>query len=86
MSGKPSAYLSYLVRLWQDNDDDLPCPEGRGLNPNKGTVVWRASLESAGTGERQSFASLDDLFAFLLEQTRQVSGGEPDREQKSRDG
>jgi hypothetical protein len=54
-------YLSYLLRLWQVNGDEATCDEGE--------VVWRASLESPHTGERESFASLDDLFDFLREQT-----------------
>jgi hypothetical protein len=28
-------------------------------------MVWRASLESACTGERVGFASLEELFRFL---------------------
>jgi hypothetical protein len=31
--------------------------------------IWPASLESSLTGERQSFASLEDLFAFLRRET-----------------
>ena len=44
-------YLSYLLRLWQTSD--------------RGKQVWRASLESPGTGERRGFASLEDMFEFL---------------------
>jgi hypothetical protein len=44
-------YLSYLLRLWQTSD-------GR-------RQVWRASLESPGSGERQGFASLRGLIEFL---------------------
>ena len=73
MSGEKSGYLSYLMRLWQDNDDDRQCPESRVLHVRKGRMVWRASLESARTGRRQSFASLDDLLAFLRQQTAVVS-------------
>ena len=49
-------YLSYLLRLWQTGDG--------------GKQIWRASLESPGTGERKGFASLKELFEFLEEQTR----------------
>jgi hypothetical protein len=53
---EPPHYLSYLLRLWRvDGEDAEP--------------VWRASLESARTGERMVFARLDDLFDFLREQT-----------------
>ena len=48
-------YLSYLLRLW--------CNDG-GTQSN-----WRASLDSSLTGERHSFASLDELFVFLRRQT-----------------
>ena len=49
-------YLSYLLRLWQTSD--------------KGQTIWRASLESPGTTQRQGFASLKDLMDFLYAQTR----------------
>ena len=48
-------YYSFLLRLWQTRSG--------------GNVVWRASLESAQTGERCGFADLASLFAFLEEQT-----------------
>ena len=47
--------LSYLLRLWQTG--------------HKGALVWRASLESAHTGERWGFANLAELYAFLEEET-----------------
>jgi hypothetical protein len=43
-----------LLRLW--------------LTQRGGRLVLRASLESAQTGERVGFASLDDLFEFLRDQ------------------
>jgi len=46
-------YRSYLLRLWCADTVD-PC--------------WRASLEDPQTGERVGFASLEQLFAFLMEQ------------------
>jgi hypothetical protein len=46
-------YQTYLLRLWR-----AQC---------RGTCQWRASLESRHTGERQLFASLEQLFAFLGE-------------------
>lgn len=48
-------YISYLLRLWSMSDEE--------------EVVWRASLESPRTGQRKGFASLDDLFDFLRQQT-----------------
>jgi hypothetical protein len=51
MSGQGRRYLSYLLRLWQTQ--------------HEGGLVWRASLESAHTGERRGFASLAELITFL---------------------
>ena len=59
MSGQKRRYTSYLLRLWPVAD--------------KSDLVWRASLESSGTGERWGFASLDELFAFLRQQTTGAS-------------
>ena len=55
MTDAPAAYHSYLLRLWQASSAGKP--------------VWRASLESAQTGERHSFADLESLFVFLESQT-----------------
>ena len=41
--------------MWQVNDG--------------GKAGWQASLENAHTGEREWFAGLDALFAFLQQQT-----------------
>ena len=43
--------VSYLLRLWRAERD--------------GRIVWRASLQDPDTGERQGFATLADLLAFL---------------------
>ncbi len=56
MTTEQPRYLAYMLRLWQ---------VGSGEEP-----IWRASLESPHTGERQGFAGLQALFAFLEEQTR----------------
>lgn len=53
-------YLSYLLRLWQVGNHE----EASGADE----AIWRASLESAHTGEKRTFASLDDLLGFLREQ------------------
>jgi hypothetical protein len=46
-------YQSYLLRLWR-------VKEGEG--------GWRASLESAQTGQRKGFATLDALFDYVRSQ------------------
>jgi hypothetical protein len=50
---------SYLLRLW---------PTG-----SAGQQVWRASLEHVQTGERLGFATLEQLFVFLMQQTEHAS-------------
>jgi uncharacterized protein (TIGR02246 family) len=52
-------YLSYLLCLWR----------ARERSPsNRRAAIWRASLQSPQTGERVSFATLEELFAFLRDQ------------------
>ncbi len=53
MSDERNAYQAYLLRLWR-----VPC---------QGRWQWRASIQSPHTGERQLFAGLEQLFAFLSE-------------------
>jgi hypothetical protein len=65
MANQQPDYVSYLLRLWRASDGE--------------DTVWRASLESPHTGERKGFASLDELFDFLRQQTAvssDSSGGE----------
>jgi hypothetical protein len=65
MTQEPPAYRSYLLRLWRAEQDGQP--------------LWRASVESAQTGERRTFADLAALWAFLAEQTdgEAISGEDP---------
>lgn len=48
-----AAYTAYLVRLWRENEE----------------IPWRASAQSARTGEKVFFADLESLFIFLRSQT-----------------
>jgi hypothetical protein len=67
---KRTDYLSYLLRLWRENDSE----GAHGIE----TAVWRASLERPQAGERRGFANLADLFAFLESETMSNSlGSEP---------
>jgi hypothetical protein len=59
-------YLAYLLRLWQEG----AAPGGEALGGESGPPLWRASLEWPQSGKHQAFASLEDLFAFLGEETR----------------
>jgi len=54
----------YLLTIWQERPASSDHP-----------AVWRYSLEDARTGERRGFANLEQLQAFLKDQTRQ---DEPD--------
>ena len=63
MSEEQRRYTSYLLRLWQTE--------------RKGALVWRASLESAHTGERRGFASVAELCAFLEQETAPADKDEP---------
>jgi hypothetical protein len=69
MGAEQPGYRSYLLRLWQVGSADV--------------ANWRASLEDVRTHQRRNFANLEQLFAFLIEETSGVSdGGEaaPDKD------
>lgn len=51
-------YRAYLLRLWAES----------GANENH---TWRFSLEKVGSSERQGFADLGSLAAFLKKETAQ---------------
>lgn len=76
--GQQKRYLSYLLRLWQE----------QGGNP----PLWRASLESPRSGEQRGFASLAELFDFLENEVTQsqpgssTSEGGGDAENEHHDG
>jgi hypothetical protein len=76
-TGDQMDYHSYLLRLWRESSA-REAGDGPAASPEQGAEVWRASLESPQAGERQGFANLEDLFAFLRQQTSLIS--EADRE------
>ena len=49
-------YLSYMLRLWETTNGE--------------SHVWRASLESPGSGQRRGFVSLQSLMVFLEAEMR----------------
>ena len=63
MSEERRRYVSYLLRLWQAE--------------REGVLTWRASIESARTGERRGFASLAALCAFLEQETAATNERKP---------
>jgi len=68
MSNEPKGYQTYLLRLWYVQV--------------QGKTQWRASIESPHTGERQLFASLEQLFAFVGERCESQVPGEPEVERR----
>ena len=60
---KKLRYFSYLLRLWETDDN--------------GYRVWRVSLEIPGTGERHGFASLADLLVYLEQEMESDTVHEP---------
>jgi hypothetical protein len=58
--------LSFVLRLWAEN---VASPTGN--------ACWRASLDDARTGQRRGFASLEQLFVFLMEATRAAESPSP---------
>jgi len=52
-------YLSFLLRLWQESAAD---------QPGTGALLWRASLQSTQSDERQTYAGPEELFTYLREQ------------------
>ena len=49
-------YRAYLLRIWQAGE----------ANDAGSDAVWQASLQDATTNQRMGFASLEALFAFLM--------------------
>jgi len=58
---QPNRSRSYILRLWSTGELQA--------------ADWRASLEHPSTRERYGFPSLEQLFAFLMEQSERGKGG-----------
>jgi hypothetical protein len=71
MNTEPREYITYLLRLWRAGDGDNPS--------------WRAMLENPHSGERQVFADLMRLFAFIEETTHDAKAPSW-RKRRSRNG
>lgn len=63
MSDEPDDYQTYILRMWRVQ--------------RQGEWHWHASIESRRTAERQWFANLDQLFAFLNELPANPPSGTP---------
>jgi len=72
MSEEKQRYHSFLLRLWQVEENEH--------------MAWRASLESSHTGERWGFASLDAVCAFLRRRISEAPGSGGEAEAGTRDG
>jgi hypothetical protein len=57
-----SERLSFVIRLWLVHD------EGEG--------TWRVSLRSVQTGEHLGFASLEEAFGYLRQETGAASASD----------
>jgi hypothetical protein len=55
---KPSRYLSYIVRCWQEPS----------VHAGRETKVWRFSLQDPRTNQRRGFATLEALLVSLQEE------------------
>ena len=58
MADRRSGYLSYLLRLWPEK--------------NQEKLIWRASLERPGSEDRLGFKDLESVFDFLQARIAQV--------------
>jgi hypothetical protein len=76
MDKRQPNYFSYLLRLWREYDDGMPHRVDEAPEHTESKWIWLASLESSLTGQRQGFANLEELFAFL----RRQAGVPPDPE------
>lgn len=64
MTQEESDYISYLLRLWLVHEEVGP--------------VWRASLTSPHTGERQGYPNLDALITFLRTEIEAAQAAQDD--------
>ena len=79
MDQEQPKYFSYLLRLWRESDKEMPHQIDESSDHTEKRPIWLASLQSSLTGQRKGFANLEDLFAFLRQQTGAVS--DPEREE-----
>ena len=68
-------YMSFLLRLWLEDDR-----EHKHVIGTQGE--WRASLQDPHTQETQVFTGLEALFDFLLAETARRASGEGARQQE----
>jgi len=59
-------YFSYMLRVWETTNGERR--------------IWRASLESPGSGERRGFGNLQSLIAFLEDQTEAQDAQDGERD------
>ena len=74
MDKEEPVYFSYLLRIWREDDNEMLYPVDEAPDYTERKQIWLASLESSLGGQRQGFANLEALFAFLRRQTGTVSG------------
>jgi len=58
------AYVSFLIRLWREDD----------LDPTAPAAEWKAQVEHIQSGRQWTFRTVEEMLAFLR---RQVNATEP---------
>jgi hypothetical protein len=61
---KPSPYLSYILRCWQE----------RSVHAGREITVWRFSLQDPRTNQRHGFATLESLLVSLQAELAENEG------------
>jgi hypothetical protein len=65
---QPPRYYTFLLTLWEERNQNLA-----------ESSVWRFRLQSSRTGKQHGFATLEELMAFLKEETRGESEANSNR-------
>jgi hypothetical protein len=68
---QPDHSQRYILRLWRADQSTA--------------ADWRASLESLETGQRIGFASLEQLFAYLIDQCERNADRQQVIDQRNQD-
>jgi hypothetical protein len=63
---EPATYISFLVRLWREPGQQTPAPP----------LDWQGEIECIQTGQRWTFATLEELLDFLRRWVEQLGAGD----------
>jgi hypothetical protein len=73
MDKEQPVYFSYLLRIWREGNNEMLHQVDEAPDHTERRPIWLASLENSLGSQRQGFANLEALFAFLRQQTGTVS-------------